>query len=204
MIDESKTTRIKGKVCLLGDVAVGKTSLIRRFVFDTFEGKYISTIGAKVTKRSIEISYPEFNQTIDLTLLIWDIVGQHAERLPSTLTQYEHYVPPKNYFRNAKAAIIVCDITREDTFNDMRKWTTHLFELSGKVPLVFTGNKLDLLSETDFPVSKIFELAKENQGEGILTSARSGENVEKMFYTIGDMIVKEVMNWENETKSSSV
>jgi small GTP-binding protein len=198
MDEESKTIRIKGKVCLLGDVAVGKTSLIRRFVFDTFEGRYISTIGAKVTKKSIKIPYPEFDRAIDLTLLIWDIVGQHVERLPSTLSQYEHYVPPKNYFRNAKAAIIVCDVTREDTFNNMKIWMTHLFKLSGKVPLIFTGNKLDLLSETDFTVSKIFEFAKENQGESVLTSAKSGENVEKMFYTIGDLIVNEVVDWEKD------
>jgi small GTP-binding protein len=193
-----KTIRIKGKVCLLGDVAVGKTSLIRRFVFDTFEDKYISTIGAKVTKKALQIPYPEFNRTIDLTLMIWDIMGQHVDRLPSTLTQYEHYVPPKNYFRNAKAAIIVCDITREDTFNNMIKWISHLFELSGKVPLILTGNKLDLLSETDFPISKISEFAKEIQGENLLTSAKSGENVEKMFYTIGDMIVREAIDWEKE------
>ncbi len=193
-----KTIRIKGKVCLLGDVAVGKTSLIRRFVFDTFEDKYISTIGAKVTKKSLKIPYPEFERQIDLTLMIWDIMGQHADRLPSTLTQYEQYVPPKNYFRNAKGAIIVCDITREDTFNNMKKWITHLFDLSGEVPLILTGNKLDLLSETDFPISKISDYAKETNGESLLASAKSGENVEKMFYTIGDMIVKEAVDWENE------
>lgn len=198
MEERVQTIRIKGKVCLLGDVAVGKTSLIRRFVFDTFLDKYISTIGAKVTKKSMKIPYPEFERNIDLTLMIWDIMGQHAERLPSTLTQYEHYVPPKNYFRNAKAAIIVCDITREDTFENMKKWIKHLFELSGQVPIILTGNKLDLMSETDFPISKITEFAKENKGESILTSAKSGENVEKMFYTIGDMIVKEAVDWEME------
>jgi small GTP-binding protein len=193
-----KTIRIKGKVCLLGDVAVGKTSLIRRFVFDTFEDKYISTIGAKVTKKSLTIPYPEFERDVDLTLMIWDIMGQHVDRLPSTLTQYEKYVPPKNYYRNAKAAILVCDITREDTFNNMKKWINHLFELSGPVPIILTGNKLDLLSETDFPISRITDYAKEINGEHLLTSAKSGENVEKMFYTIGDMIIKEAIDWGQE------
>jgi small GTP-binding protein len=198
MEERVQTIRIKGKVCLLGDAAVGKTSLIRRFVFDTFQDKYISTIGTKVTKKSMKIPYPEYERNIDLTLMIWDIMGQHAERLPSTLSQYEHYMPPKNYFRNAKAAIIVCDITREDTFENMKKWIKHLFELSGKVPIVLTGNKLDLMCETDFPVSKITEFAKENDCESLLASARSGENVEKMFYTIGDMIVNETVDWGNE------
>jgi small GTP-binding protein len=198
MEERDKTIRIKGKVCLLGDIAVGKTSLIRRFVFDKFEDKYISTIGAKVTKKSLKIPYPEYDRKIDLTLMIWDIMGQHIDRLPSTLTQYEHYVPPKNYFRNAKGAIIVCDITREDTFEHMKNWIKHLFDLSGKVPLILTGNKLDLISETDFPISKISGFAKENDGIGLLTSAKSGENVEKMFYTIGDMIVKQAVDWETE------
>lgn len=198
MEEKSKTIRIKGKVCLLGDSAVGKTSLIRRFIFDKFDDKYISTVGTKVTKKSMKIPYSEFDRNVDLTLMIWDITGQHVERLSSTLTQYEHYVPPKNYFRNAKGAIIVCDITREDTFNNLSKWVNHLFELSGKVPLIITGNKLDLIDETDFEIAKLSKFAISKNSERILTSAKTGENVEKMFYTIGDMIVNEAVDWEKE------
>jgi GTPase SAR1 family protein len=80
----------------------------------------------------------------------------------------------------------------------MKKWINHLFELSGLVPIILTGNKLDLLSETDFPISRITDYAKEINGEHLLTSAKSGENVEKMFYTIGDMIIKEAIDWGQE------
>jgi len=108
--------RIKGKVCLLGDAAVGKTSLIRRFVLDQYDDKYISTVGTKVTKKKMDFEFPDLNSSVEVTLLIWDIMGQARNVLKSTLSQYERYIPQKDFYRNAKAAIIVCDITRKDTF----------------------------------------------------------------------------------------
>ena len=59
--------RVKGKICLLGDLAVGKTSLIRRYVLDTFDDKYITTIGTKVTKKRLNIELPEKQKDVDLT-----------------------------------------------------------------------------------------------------------------------------------------
>ena len=81
--------RVKGKVCLLGDIAVGKTSLIRRFVLDQFDDKYISTVGTKVTKKKMDFEFPEANCSVEVTLLIWDIMGQALDVLKSTLSQYE-------------------------------------------------------------------------------------------------------------------
>ena len=92
--------RVKGKICLLGDLAVGKTSLIRRYVLDTFDDKYITTIGTKVTKKRLDIELPDQQKEIDLTLLIWDIMGQYQERLSSTISQFDRYIPQQNYFYN--------------------------------------------------------------------------------------------------------
>ena len=66
------------KICLLGDAAVGKTSLIKRYVYSMFDDKYITTIGTKVTKKSITYTKQAAGQAteIRLTLLIWDILGQ--------------------------------------------------------------------------------------------------------------------------------
>ncbi len=196
MVEEEKTVRIKGKVCLLGDPAVGKTSLIRRFVFDSFKDKYISTVGTKITRKALKMEHPDPDKEIDLTLMIWDIMGRDMDNLSSSLSQYEKFIPPKNFFRNAKGAIIVCDITREDTYTSLTKWYTKLSELSGNVPIIIIGNKADLLHETDFEITKINKLACSCNSESLLTSAKTGKNVEKMFFTIGDYIVNDALNWE--------
>ena len=65
-----------GKVCLLGDGQVGKTSLIRKFVLDQFSDDYITTVGTKVSKKKLYMEFPDLDGAVDLTLTIWDILGQ--------------------------------------------------------------------------------------------------------------------------------
>src|SRR6266704_2098634 len=67
---------LKAKVCLVGDLAVGKTSLIRRFVLDAFEDRYQTTLGAKVTKKVLQIPMAEQDVDARMDLTIWDIMGQ--------------------------------------------------------------------------------------------------------------------------------
>jgi GTPase SAR1 family protein len=67
---------IKKKIVLLGDSAVGKTSLIRRYVFDQFEDSYIATIGTKVTRKELKIQRP--HHSVDLTFVIWDLIGREG------------------------------------------------------------------------------------------------------------------------------
>src|SRR5438132_11361318 len=71
--------RIKTKVCLVGEAAVGKTSLIRRFVQDDFDDRYITTLGAKVSKREIVFDMPDRKQ-IQMDITIWDIMGEKGFR----------------------------------------------------------------------------------------------------------------------------
>lgn len=194
----AETIKVKGKICLLGDCAVGKTSLIRRFVYDKFDSKYITTIGAKISQKSMYLSVPECDTRVELTLMIWDIMGRDADNLSSTLLTYQHFIPPTNYFHNAKAAVIVCDITREDTFKHMGKWVLYLYKITGKIPIMFTGNKIDLDKETDFKFTQIPGFAKSFDGDGILTSAKTGKNVEKMFKVIGEKIVNNAIDWDTE------
>jgi small GTP-binding protein len=183
--------RIKGKVCLLGDTAVGKTSLIRRFVLDQYDDKYISTVGTKVTKKKMDYEFPETNHSVEVTLLIWDIMGQSREVLKDTLSQYDRYIPQKDFYRNAKAAIIVCDITRKETFEHIQDWITSLFEVTGKVPLLITANKYDLVDEADFDLMNVADLAQQYQTRSYLTSAKTNENVNKMFNKIGHHLAAE-------------
>jgi small GTP-binding protein len=182
--------RVKGKICLLGDLAVGKTSLIRRYVLDTFDDKYITTIGTKVTKKRLDIELPDQQKEVDLTLLIWDIMGQYQERLSSTISQFDRYIPQQNYFYNSKGAIIVCDMTRKSTIDSVKVWVSSLFEVTGEVPVVIIGNKNDLKEKHEIKKEDVKTLGKKYNAPSFLTSAKTGYNVEKMFYNIGEKLVK--------------
>jgi small GTP-binding protein len=190
----SDKVRVKGKICLLGDLAVGKTSLIRRYVLDTFDDKYITTIGTKVTKKRLIIEVPDKGKEVDLTLLIWDIMGQYQERLPSTISQFDRYVPQQNYFFNAKGAIVVSDLTRKSTLKSIKVWASSLFEITGKIPLILVGNKVDLENKHEVTKDEVAEVAKEFHALSFLTSAKTGQNVEKMFYNLGEMLVKSAID----------
>ncbi len=183
--------RVKGKICLLGDLAVGKTSLIRRYVLDTFDDKYITTIGTKVTKKRLDIELPEQQKEVDLTLLIWDIMGQYQERLSSTISQFDRYIPQQNYFYNSKGAIIVCDLTRKSTLDSINVWISSLFEVTGEVPVIIIGNKNDLKEKHEVKKEEVSSIANKYKALSFLTSAKTGYNVEKMFYNIGEKLVKE-------------
>ena len=98
--------KVKVKICLLGDAGVGKTSLIRRYVMDMFDDKYITTLGTKVSKRKLVIK--KNDNEFDLTFSIWDILGQEEFKNIQNMA-----------LKNSKGAIIVCDITRKKTLENI-------------------------------------------------------------------------------------
>jgi small GTP-binding protein len=173
---------IRKKVCLLGDAAVGKTSLIRRYVHNQFDEKYITTIGTNVSKKELKIGIADPNnntQSYELTLAIWDIIGQRE------LQSFN-----LNYFRNANGGLVVCDITRRDTLDSLLMWTSSLFNTIGQVPLVFLANKYDLSDQAQFDNNELAQVANRFNAPSFITSARTGENVEHAFYRLGEAMVK--------------
>ena len=174
---------LRKKVCLLGDAAVGKTSLIRRYVHNQFDEKYITTIGTNVSKKDMRIVLKQPDNTIqnyDLTVAIWDIIGQKE------LQSFN-----LNYFRNANGGLVICDITRRDTLESLIMWTSSLFNTIGKVPLVFLANKYDLRGKAEFDINDLAKTASQFNAPNFLTSARTGENVEQAFYMLGEAMVKQ-------------
>lgn len=117
------------KVVLIGEGAVGKTSLVRRYVDQSFDDNYITTLGVNVKKKII----PEY-KTI---LSIWDIFGQKS------LSPQLH----SKYYRGAKGALLVFDITRKSTFDDLDGWITDLYKVTGPIPIYVLANKVDLISD---------------------------------------------------------
>ncbi|MEW5759940.1 MAG: Rab family GTPase [Candidatus Thermoplasmatota archaeon] len=157
---------IKKKICLLGDPAVGKTSLIRRFVYDIFENKYASTIGTKVTKKSISIDEKK------VTLLIWDIMGQKYQDELSM-----------HYYRGAEGALVVCDVTLASTLRSIDSWVKAINAVIPRLPIVFLGNKCDLRMDKFFEI-ELLSLAGKYGCKYYLTSAKTGENVQEAFLSL--------------------
>jgi len=182
-----KEINIKGKICLLGDNAVGKTSLIRRYVLDIFQDKYISTIGTKITKKSLILKHPKNKIRINMTLLIWDIMGDMSS-LPEIIHSYNKYAPQQKYFENAKGAMVVCDITRQNTLNNISNWIKKFKEIAGDVPIVFLGNKADLQAISKIDMKDIEDVAEKNNCRFLFTSAKTGQNVEQAFSKISKLM----------------
>jgi small GTP-binding protein len=178
---------IKGKICLLGDNAVGKTSLIRRYVLDAFEDKYISTIGTKITKKAMKLRHPKEKIKINMTLLIWDIMGDMNE-LPEIIHSYNKYSPQKKYFENAKGAIVVCDITRKNTFQNVEDWVKAFREIAGDAPIVFVGNKADLQAISSVEARELEEISSKYNSRSLFTSAKTGQNVEQAFSKLSKLM----------------
>ena len=161
------------KICLLGDNAVGKTSLVKKFVFDSFDDKYIATIGTKTTKKEMRINY--MGKDINLTLMLWDILGQK-----------EYRGIQKMSFEGTSGALLVCDVTRPDTLGSLEGyWAPELEKVAGNIPLVFLGNKSDLSDLAKLGVRELSEVAFAFDSPFYMVSAKTGTNIEHAFKALG-------------------
>ena len=163
------------KICLLGDGEVGKTSLIRKFVYDEFDDKYLMTIGTKITKKTMTIKSE--SEEINLTVMINDIVGQvEFERIH------------RQYYRGSKAGIFVCDLTRPDTLERMDWWLDSFRKVAGDVPILILGNKSDLFEQRQITQNDLEKYSAKYNCPYLFTSAKTGESVEKAFLTVGRFV----------------
>lgn len=160
------------KVVLIGDFSVGKTSLIRRYVENSFSDTYLSTIGVKISKKNITID----DETI--LLLIWDIEG--------ALDKIKRV--NKTYIKGASAAIIVTDVTSTEIESTLQKHLDDIHSVNGAIPSMIAFNKID--KDESFIIDIDDILQKNSNIVGTFkTSAKSGKNVEKMF----ELLVKEIV-----------
>ncbi|GCE99113.1 vacuolar protein sorting-associated protein 21 [Zygosaccharomyces mellis] len=163
------------KLVLLGEAAVGKSSIVLRFVSNDFSENKEPTIGAAFLTQRVNIG----EQTVKFE--IWDTAGQ--ERFASLAPMY---------YRNAQAALVVYDVTKPQSFIKARHWVKELHEQASKgIVIALVGNKLDMIEnggERKVAKEEAERLAEE---EGLLffeTSAKSGENVNEVFLGIGEKI----------------
>jgi len=166
--------RYAKKISLIGDGGVGKTSLINRFVQGMFDDKYIHTIGTNVKKKVIMLP----DEKAEVNLMIWDLQGQRNDP----------YIFSHMY--KSEGAIVVCDVTRDNTFNAMPEWIAILErELKLKVPLILVGNKADLVDEMVVSKDQVEYMATKYNANAIMTSAKTGDNVEAAFVALAKKII---------------
>jgi len=170
---------MKVKICFIGDAGVGKTSLIKRYVLDVFDDRYIATIGTKVTKKVVETKDTKTGEPIRVMMLIWDIMGQKGFR----------ELLREAYFFGAHGAIAVCDMTNRETLDELRYWIKALTDVAGEVPIVFVGNKADLESGAVIRDEDVKALAAKYNAPDFMASAKTGENVETIFKALAEKIV---------------
>ena len=171
---------VKAKVCLVGDIGVGKTSLIKRYVLDTFDDRYIATIGTKVTKKTVPCTWRGEDARLDL--VVWDIMGEKGFR----------QLLKESYFEGAQGVLAVCDLTRRDTLQDLYGWIDLVRANAGDVPFVFLGNKADLTPRVVVHESELTAIAERHGASWFLTSAKTGLNVERAFSGLAERVVRTV------------
>ncbi len=164
------------KVCLLGDYGVGKTSLVRRFVYNLFEDKYLSTIGVKVSRKVIALAHG--SDIVELTLMLWDLAG--SEEFDSVRA---------SYLRGATGAIVVCDLTRPATLGAASKYAAELRLMNSAARLVIAANKGDLTDKHQLTAEQIRAQAAALHAAHYLTSAKTGANVETIFRQLGQLLI---------------
>ncbi|NPA90233.1 MAG: GTP-binding protein [Chloroflexi bacterium] len=165
------------KVCMIGDFAVGKTSLVQRFMYNEFRMDYQATIGVNISKK--EVIHPSLPAG-RITLIIWDLAGG------------EPFTPVvEAYYRGAMGALFVADVTRPSTVEHLATYIRDFRSVSPHAQGLILLNKIDLLSSSPTSVDELKAVAESFGMPVYLTSARTGQNVEEAFTALGHRLVEQ-------------
>jgi Ras-related protein Rab-1A len=170
------STNYKFKILLVGAAAVGKTSLIERFVKSQFATDYKITVGVSILTKDVEYERGQF-----ATLSIWDIGGQVKFSFIRT-----------TFYKGSHGALLVFDLSRADTWEQIKNWKAEVNQFAGNIPMVLIGNKLDLLEAVGEVIDReeCQRWAEEIGSIYIETSAKLGQRVEDGFVELTRRIVK--------------
>jgi small GTP-binding protein len=176
----------KFKIVLYGSANVGKTSLIIRYIKDSFSEDLKKTIGTNFLIKDVEL--PDLSAR--LRLLIWDIGGQ------------AQFSSIRNmYFKGANGAIGVYDITSPESLLRIPGWVSSIKKTVGNIPQVLIGNKVDLVDQRRVSLEDALDLAKRLDCEHFETSAKEGTNVEEMFSSIARKCYDRAINMESSDET---
>lgn len=172
--------KMKVKICLVGDRGVGKTSLIKRYLIDHFSDEYSQTMGAKVYKKVVTLPFELRETTIEIHMTLWDIMGDFS------LTE----LIDEAYFRGVQGLFVVCDVTRRSTVDNIDNWMSNAPENVKKLPTHVIVNKNDLANEVEVVEDDVFRLGDAFSSPVLLTSAKTGDNVQEAFEYLAKSVVE--------------
>lgn len=159
---------VQKKICMLGEFAVGKTSLVRRFVEGRFDDKYLSTVGVNISRKPVEL-----DDHTTMNFILWDIAGNNGAGPVTT-----------SYLTGAAAALLVCDLTRKDTLEQLRTHADGFLKARPGSAIIIAANKADLESDWTVTEAEVKATADSLKSHYFLTSALTGKNVEMIFETL--------------------
>lgn len=163
---------IQKKICMLGAFAVGKTSLVKRYVHSIFSDKYLSTVGVKLDKKTVKVGGQE------VMLMLWDLYGEDGFQKVQL-----------NYLKGSSGFLLIVDGTRLSTLTTGLELRKTVHEVTGPIPYIMVINKCDLRADWEVRTQLIDELR--GRGEQIiLASAKTGEGVEEAFLGLSERMLK--------------
>ena len=173
IVFQGKTESIY-KVIVIGDPAVGKTSLLNKFATNKFEERYLPTVGVSIVKEPLILE----SKNATVNLMFWDVAGQP-----------QFYMLHRPYFNGADGMILVFDVTRSSTFSNVNNWFTTAVKYGlSHVPRILIGNKIDLKDERKIILPMAEHLSEKLGAPYYETSALNGDNVKSVFYKIAEMV----------------
>ncbi|KAJ5078620.1 sec24-related protein [Anaeramoeba ignava] len=165
------------KFIVIGDPGVGKSCILLRYTDKYFRDSHEPTIGVEIGNRMIKIG----NHNIKVQ--IWDTAGQESFR---SIT--------RSYYRGAAGALLVYDITRKETFDNLKEWISNARAESGSIQIMLIGNKSDLDHRRAIKTEEAQQFAKENNLSFLETSAKDDKNVEEAFFQTSKVIYDRIMD----------
>ena len=170
------------KMILIGDSGVGKSNILSRYINNSFSETTRSTVGVELSAKVEEINNTK------IKIQIWDTAGQ--ERYKSIT---------KTYYKGAKGALIVYDITNKESFKNVDKWINDLKESGDDdVSILIVGNKCDLEASREVTTDEVKKKAELYKMAYCETSALKGENIDNAFRTLIKIVVEKNEKKKNE------
>lgn len=169
---------VKMKVCMAGEAAVGKTSLIRRYVLDEYDDRYVATLGTKITKKSLTARPPD-GGLAHVDIILWDIMGA------STLRE----LLKEAYYHGAQGILAVADLTRPETLGALDEWARSIRSVAGDIPTYGVVNKVDLEAERELPAAEVEGFFQRRRWPWSYASAKTGAGVEDAFRGLVDRVL---------------